>query len=161
MLKKTLAASAIAVLFLIGGCTEKSTKSDAAADFTLQDINGKTVHLADYRGKVVLIDFWATWCPPCRAAIPSIEKMHTTYRDKGLVVLAISMDNGDWDAVKSFLKFYGVTYTVLKGTHDVQVNYGVRAIPTTVLLDKNGNITKRFFGFGDEENLEKAITAVL
>jgi thiol-disulfide isomerase/thioredoxin len=163
MFKKILATAVIAALFLLGGCTEKSAKSDAAADFTLQDMNGKNVHLADYRGKVVLIDFWATWCPPCVAAIPSIEKMHKTYKDRGLVVLAISMDNGDWDAVKSFLKFYGVTYTVLKGSddNDIQAKYAVRTIPMTVLLDKDGNISKRFFGFGDEESLEKAIKSVL
>jgi thiol-disulfide isomerase/thioredoxin len=162
MLKKTLALSAFVLLFFFCGCTEKGGKSDAtAADFILQDLNGRNVRLADYRGKVVLIDFWATWCPPCRAAIPSLEKMHTTYKDKGLAVLAISMDNGDWESVKSFLKFYGVTYTVLKGTDDVQVKYAVRTIPMSVLVGRNGNIVKRFFGYGDEKNLEKAVQAEL
>jgi len=132
-----------------------------ASDFTLQDMNGRTVKLSEYRGKVVLIDFWATWCPPCRAEIPHIEKIHNAYKDKGLVVLAISIDQGDWDLVKSFLKSYGVTYTVLKGTDDVQMKYGVRTIPLTLILDKNGNIAKQYFGFGDEDDLEKHIKAIL
>ena len=147
---------------LLVGCTDQGARQEhTAADFELQNLSGGKVHLSDYRGKVVLIDFWATWCPPCRAAIPIIEKIHTTYKDKGLVVLAISMDNGEWDLVKSFLKSYGITYTVLKGTSDVQVAYGVRTIPMTLIIDKNGRISKRFFGFNDEDDLEKAVRAVL
>ena len=161
MFKKSLIVSIITALFIIS-CTDMQKQSDTtASDFTLQDMNGRTVKLSEYRGKVVLIDFWATWCPPCRAEIPHIEKIHNAYKDKGLVVLAISIDQGDWDLVKSFLKSYGVTYTVLKGTDDVQMKYGVRTIPLTLILDKNGNIAKQYFGFGDEDDLEKHIKAIL
>ena len=93
--------------------------------------------------------------------MPAIEKIYKAYKDKGLVVLAISLDNGDWDFVKSFAASYGVTYTILKGTDDIQTKYGVRAIPTTVILDKNGRIAKRYLGFGNEDDFEKDIKAIL
>jgi cytochrome c biogenesis protein CcmG/thiol:disulfide interchange protein DsbE len=161
MFKKVVIVSIMTAIFMVS-CTDKRKQSDiVASDFTLQDMNGRTVQLSEYRGKVVLIDFWATWCPPCRAAIPRIEKIHNAYKDKGLVVLAISIDQGDWDFVKSFLKSYGVTYTVLKGTDDVLIKYRVRSIPMTLILDKNGNIAKQYFGFGDEDEFERSIKAIL
>jgi thiol-disulfide isomerase/thioredoxin len=161
MLKRIFITSLVASL-LLAGCTDTGAKSEVpAADFALQDLQGKTVRLSDFRGKVVLIDFWATWCPPCRAAIPNIEKIHKEYKRRGLVVLAISMDDGDWDMVRSFAKSYGMTYMILKGTNDVAAKYGVRSIPMTILLDKSGRIAKREFGYANEEDIEKAVKAVL
>jgi thiol-disulfide isomerase/thioredoxin len=149
-----------AVLF---GCTDKGARTggDAASDFTLQDMSGKSVKLSDYKGRVVLIDFWATWCPPCRAAMPGLEKLHKAYKDKGLVVLAISLDMGGWDSVKSFIRDNGITYQVLKGTDDVSDQYQVRTIPMILVLNKEGRITKRYLGFGSEEDLEKDIKSAL
>jgi thiol-disulfide isomerase/thioredoxin len=161
MFRKFLAAVVIAMAIL-AGCTDRGGKSDArAVDFSLQDMGGKNVKLSDYKGKVVLLDFWATWCPPCRASIPGLEKIHKTYKDKGLVILAVSLDEGGWDEVKSFIADSGITYTVLKGTDDVSEQYQVRSIPMILILDKEGRITKRYLGFGNEEDLEKDIKAVL
>jgi peroxiredoxin len=161
MFRNILTVSILAMALLFG-CTEKSAQSDVVAvDFTLQDMSGKNVKLSDYRGKVVLLEFWATWCPPCRASIPGIEKIHQSYKDKGLVVLAVSMDEGEWSSVQSFMKDYGITYTVLKGTDAVAVQYRVRAIPLLFILDKEGKIAKRYPGFGTEEDLENDIKAIL
>jgi peroxiredoxin len=148
---------------LLFGCTDKSARTggDAASDFTLQDMSGKNVRLSDYKGRVVLLDFWATWCPPCRASIPGLEKLHKAYKDKGLVVLAVSLDMGGWDSVKSFIRDNGITYQVLKGTDDVSDQYQVRTIPMILVLNKEGRITKRYLGFGSEEDLEKDIKAAL
>ena len=90
----------VALLIALSGCSKSSEQAGSAADFKLQDLDGKTVKLSDFRGKPILIDFWATWCSPCREAIPGIEKIHKAYADKGLVVLGISLDQGGWDTVK-------------------------------------------------------------
>jgi peroxiredoxin len=159
---RTILLSSVLAMALLFGCTEKSGQSDAVAvDFTLQDMSGKNVKLSDYRGKVVLLEFWATWCPPCRASIPGIEKIHQSYKGKGLVVLAVSMDEGEWSSVKAFMKDYGITYSVLKGTEDVAVQYRVRTIPLLFILDREGKIAKRYPGFSIEEDLENDIKAIL
>ncbi len=160
-----MSRNVVAVVFFIGimllsGCVKSENSADAA-DFKLQDLSGKTVRLSDFKGKPVLIDFWATWCPPCRAAIPGIEKLHKAYAGRGLVVLGVSLDQGGWDAVKSFVTEVGISYSVLKGTDDVLSTYQVRTIPMVVLLNKDGKIVKRYLGYGGEDELEKDIRAVL
>lgn len=145
---------------LAAGCTRKSDPGQAA-DFTLQDLSGKSVKLSDYKGKVVLIDFWATWCPPCIASIPGIEKLHKNYKDKGLVVLAVSLDEGGWDSVQSFVAGQGISYPVLKGTEEVSADYQVRTIPMLFIVGKDGRIAKRYLGAGVEEDVEKDIKAIL
>jgi thiol-disulfide isomerase/thioredoxin len=128
----------------------------------VQDLDGKSVDLGRYVGKQpVLLEFWATWCPPCRASIPGIEKLHETYKNKGLAVLAVSLDEGGWDTVKSFVQKNGITYLVLRGNDEVADKYQVRTIPLILILDKDGKISKRYLGFGNEEDLEKDIKAVL
>jgi len=150
------------MLAIVAGCTEKGTQAGAIApEFSMQDMQGKTVRLADYKGKVIMLEFWATWCPPCREAIPGIEKLHKAYKDKGLVVLAISMDSGGWDGVKSFITDYRMTYPVLKGTEDVATTYQVRSIPMTLIINKDGRIVKRYIGIGSDGDIEKAIIAIL
>ena len=160
---KSFAVLSILVMTLLAGCTDKSAPSDvsSAPDFTLQDMTGKSVKLSDYKGKVVLLGFWATWCPPCRASVPGLEKLHKTYKDKGLAVLAVSMDQDGWDEVKSFISEYGITYTVLKGTDDVAAQYQMRSIPMLLVLDKEGKRVKRYLGMGNEEDMEKDIKAHL
>ena len=164
MFRRTLALPVMAVIFalLLFGCTKKEQAGGAVAtDFSLQDLNGKTVKLSDFKGKTVLLDFWATWCPPCRASIPGIEKLHKAYREKGLVVLGISLDEGGWDAVNAFRTEYGMTYSVLKGNEDVSVQYMVRSIPTLIVVDKQGIVARRYLGFGNEDELEKDIKNIL
>ncbi len=150
------------VTVLLLGCTSGGSRSSASAsDFKLQDLNGKTVRLSDFKGKPVLIDFWATWCPPCRASIPEIVKLHKTYGSKGLVVISISLDEGDWDAVKSFATEVGITYPVLKGNDDVNSQFNVRSIPMVVIVNKEGKIVKRYLGVGDDDELERDVKTVL
>ncbi|MGE5809715.1 MAG: peroxiredoxin family protein [Nitrospirota bacterium] len=162
MVKRILAAL-ILIMSILSGCTNRDVPhgGSTAKDFTLPDLNGNKVKLSDYKGKVVLLEFWATWCPPCRASIPGIEKLHETYKNKGLAVLAVSLDEGGWDTVKSFVQKNGITYLVLRGNEEVAEKYQVRTIPLILILDKDGKISKRYLGFGNEEDLEKDIKAVL
>ncbi len=164
MIRKALFLSiVVAAVFL--GCTKSDVSSaptsGVAEDFSLRDLNGKKVTLSEFRGKPVLIDFWATWCPPCRESIPGIEKLYKAYSGKGLVVLGVSLDQGDWDSVKAFGSAQGITYPLLKGDEDVAVKYQVRTIPMLVIVSKDGKILKRFFGVNDDDELEKEIKAVL
>jgi thiol-disulfide isomerase/thioredoxin len=163
VLVKRIVVLFIVVIALLAGCTDRGGgKSDTvASDFSLKDMSGKTVRLSDYKGKVVLLEFWATWCPPCRASVPGLEKLHNAYKDKGLVLLAVAMDMGGDDELRSFIKESGITYTVLKGTEDVAVKYQVRSIPMMLVLNKEGKIAKRYLGMGSDEDLEKDIKASL
>ncbi len=154
-------ASVILILALCSACTRSNQSGAAAPNFTLKDLSGKTVKLSDFKGKPVLIEFWATWCPPCRLSVPGIEKLHKTYSSKGLVVLGISLDQDDWDSVKAFADKNGVTYTVLKGDDDVMAKYQVRTIPMMIVMNKEGMIFKRYLGFDGEDALEKDIQSVL
>ncbi len=161
MSRKILLLSVLVIAFSFS-CTSKSDHSPAiASDFKLQDLSGKAIALSDFKGKAVLLDFWATWCPACRASIPSIQRLHKNYSGKGLVVLGISTDQGGWDSVKSFVTEYGMTYTVLKGSDAVFSSYQVRSIPMAVLVNKEGRIVKRYLGFGGEDDLEKDVKSVL
>jgi peroxiredoxin len=160
-LKRFVVVSVVVIALLVG-CTDRGVHTDAmASDFSLKDMSGKTVRLSDYKGKVVLLEFWAAWCPPCRASVPGLEKLHNAYKDKGLVLLAVSMDEGGWDEVKSFIKESGITYTVLMGTEDVAIKYQVRSIPMMLVLNREGKISKRYIGMGSDEELEKDIKAYL
>lgn len=164
IIRSSLAALFIFISVLFSGCTERSASSAPdgfAPDFTLQDLDGKTVSLSDFKGKVVVVDFWATWCPPCRASIPGLERIHREYSQKGVVLLAVSLDDGGWDYVKSFQQEYGMSYRVLKGTEEVASRYMVRSIPMIVLVGRDGKVQKRLLGFGAEEELEKEIKSVL
>jgi thiol-disulfide isomerase/thioredoxin len=161
MAKRTFAAAWL-VLALLSGCTEFKETGTTAPGFKLQDLNGKTVRLSDFKGRPVLIDFWATWCPPCREAIPALVRLHKEYGGKGLVVLGISLDQGGWDSVQQFMQANGVGYAVLKGNDAVQDAYQVRTIPMIVLVNKEGKMVKRYMmGVGGDEELEKAVQSIL
>jgi peroxiredoxin len=163
MSRKAIVMISIITLALFAGCPikEKEGATAAAPDFTLQDISGKQVRLADLKGRVVLLEFWATWCPPCRTEIPAIDRLHTQYGSKGLTVLAISLDEGGWDEVKSFATERKISYTVLRGTEDVSAKYMVRLIPSMFLIDKQGDIKKWYMGGGNIEVVEQEIKALL
>lgn len=160
---KNLFTAVVVILALLPGCTskEKEEASGTVPDFTLQDLSGKKVTLSGQKGSVVLLEFWATWCPPCRASVPGIERLHEAYGGKGLKVLAVSLDEGGVDKVKEFVTEHKITYTVLKGTDEVSTKYRVRMIPATYLLDKQGVIRKQYLGMVNDEELEKDIKALL
>ena len=124
-------------------------------------IDGTPFDLATRRGSWVVLNFFATWCPPCRAEIPAIERLHTQYGSKGLTVLAVSLDEGGWDEVKSFATEHKISYTVLRGTEDVSAKYMVRLIPSMFLIDRQGNIMKQYMGGGNVEAVEQEIKALL
>lgn len=110
-------------------------------DFTSKDVNGNTVRLSDYRGKVVLIEFWATWCGPCRELTPVLNKIYEKYKDKGFVILALASE--DRDTVKDYIKEHRVKYPVLTATMETIKQYGIIGIPVSFLINKEGTIVSR------------------
>jgi peroxiredoxin len=128
-----------------------------AAPFSLADLAGKTRTLASYRGKVVLLDFWATWCGPCRVTMPHVQKFHRELRSKGLVVLGINI--GETAAkVRPFLAKNGYDFQVLLDPkHAVAERYQANAIPTTVIIDRKGKIVAYFTGVKSEEELRAGL----
>jgi peroxiredoxin len=134
-----------------------------ALPFTLKDANGKPVKLADYRGKVVLLNFWATWCGPCREEIPWFSGFEEKYHDRGFEVLAVSMDKGGWKVVKPFAAAHHMDYKILVGPLDLASAYGVSAMPTNFLIDRQGRIAIAHEGIGDDsqKGFESEIQALL
>ncbi len=125
---------------------ELSGKKEAP-DFTLLSLDGRKVSLKDYRGKVVFLHFWATWCKPCVEEFPTIERIHQEYKDKGLVILAISIDKGGKGVVKSFAEKMGVSFPILLSTEGkIEKAYWTWGTPTSFLINRNGNILGRALG---------------
>ena len=133
-----------------------------APDFELKDADGRTVRLSDYRGKVVLLNFWATWCGPCKLEIPWFVEFEKELKDEGFAVLGISMDEGGWDAVKPYLESVRVNYRVLMGNEEVAVAYGgVESLPTTFLIDREGRIARVHVGLVSKAEYENDIKTLL
>jgi len=127
-----------------------------AADFTLKDLKGRVVNLNNLKGKVVLLDFWASWCSPCQRELPLIEKLHKEFKNKGLVVLGVN-DEGT-EVVQNFNNARGFTFpTVEDVQHEVFELYKVTAFPTVFVIDKEGEISAHYIGMQSEEELRLAL----
>jgi cytochrome c biogenesis protein CcmG/thiol:disulfide interchange protein DsbE len=138
---------------LLQGCSKQGAASKPSApDFTLQDLAGNEVSLRQYRGKIVLLDFWATSCPPCRKSIPELVDVQEKYRDQGLIILGISTDDPRRVSDKSLLGFkkrYRINYSILRADYGVTLDYfGTRnmAIPTLFVIDQKGKVVDRIVG---------------
>jgi peroxiredoxin/outer membrane lipoprotein-sorting protein len=132
----------------------------AAPDFALKDLEGKTVALKDLKGKVLVLDMWATWCPPCRASLPHLDKLHEALKDKGVNVYAMNVQEDKAD-VEQFIKNTGLkTPVILDSDGAVSQKYKVTGIPQTVIIGKDGKVAKVFIGFGGEESAKEMRAAV-
>ena len=118
-----------------------------APDFAVPDLDGQAVRLSAYRGQVVLVNLWATWCPPCREEMPSMEKLHQRLRDKGFVLLAVSEDEGGAAVVRPFVEQMRLGFRVLVDAEgEVGRKYGVWGYPESFLVDREGRIVERVIG---------------
>jgi len=139
-----------------------STSAKSAPSFTLQDLNGKQVSLSDFKGKVVIIDFWATWCPPCVTEIPHFIELYEQYKDKGFAMVGISLDRQGVGVVNSFVQKYRVNYPILMADGQVDKAYGgIMSIPTTFVIDRAGNIRQKYVGYREKAVFEADIKALL
>ncbi len=137
-------------------------KRPEAADFTLKDLEGNPVTLSDFKGKVVLVDFWATWCPPCVAEVPHFKSLHKEYNAQGFEIIGISLDKGGVPVVRDFVEEREIPYINVMGTREVTLAYGgIRGIPTTFLIDREGRVAEKWVGFHEEGEFARAIEKLL
>ncbi len=169
------AAAVLAVSLLLAGCASQVSKGEpasrpggdaasrkAAPDFELKDMNGKTIRLSDYRGQVVLLNFWATWCGPCKIEIPWFVEFQRNYKDRGFTVIGVSVDEDGWEAVRPFLASRQVNYPVVVSTVEVEQKYGgVEALPVSFLIDRDGRIADTHVGLVTKKTYEDEIRRLL
>jgi len=142
--------------------TTGDVKGALAPDFTLKTIDGKDVKLSDLRGKAVLLNFWATWCGPCKIEIPWFMELEKQYASQGLVVIGVAMDDNAKDVVPKFAQDMKIDYPVLLGTDQVADQYGgVEGLPTTFYIGRDGKIVKRIAGLTSHSDIEESIKAAL
>jgi cytochrome c biogenesis protein CcmG/thiol:disulfide interchange protein DsbE len=162
-LSRLLLPSVLVFVFSAGTVVAEPLDPGAQAPaWKLQDLDGKTVQLSDFKGKVVVLDFWATWCPPCREEIPDFIALQKQYKNKGLVVVGVSLDQGGPGVVSSFAKTEGMNYPVVMGNDDVATQYGdIQAIPTTFVIDRSGKVVAKHVGGTDKDTFEGEIKKAL
>jgi len=137
------------------------TPRKPAPNFATSDAKGIPVKLADFRGKVVLLNFWATWCHGCAEEIPWFVQYQEKYKNQGLVVLGVSMDDEGWTVVAPFVRAKKIDYVVVVGAKKLGDLFGLAGMPMTVLIDRNGNIATKYEGVVNRENCEKQIRMLL
>lgn len=136
------------VLIACGSSNQPKADESGVTDFTLPALDGREVKLSDYKGQVVIIDFWATWCPPCRNSIPTFIRLYDKYHDQGLEILGVGLD--DEAALLKYANEAKIPYPVLVGNNEIGKAYGVTGIPKTIFIDKKGKIRKTQVGFAPE-----------
>lgn len=180
MIRSRLATfGVIALILTVAGCGGGAkTSSDGTAGapapigkgeigsqapaYQLTDLSGQTVSSSAFAGKVVIVDFWATWCPPCRDEVPHFVQLQSKYRDQGLVIVGLSLDAGGAKDVAPFAEEYNVNYPMLLNADEVAKAFGgINSIPTTFVIDRQGKIVKRFAGFTPPEVFEATIAPLL
>jgi thiol-disulfide isomerase/thioredoxin len=151
---------------VFSACQNRSAMPQSAVpaappDFTLPDANGAAITLSAYKGKVVLLDFWATWCGGCKVEIPWYMEFAKKYEPNGLAVIGVSMDQEGWSVVKPFMQAKQMTYPVVLGDDDLAKRFGLTSMPLTLLIDRGGKIALSHAGVVDKASFESKLRELL
>ena len=165
------------MLLSLSGCASQSTRAgerarlkpvavrSAAPDFEAKDASGRSFHLADYKGKVVVLDFWATWCGPCKIEVPWFIEFERTYKDQGFAVVGISLDDDGWEVVKPFIEARKMNYRVALGNPQIEQLFGggsgVESLPLTFIIDRSGKVASRHIGLASKDEFRNEIEELL
>ena len=146
-----------------GGSDSLDVAGKPAPDFTLESLEGKNIQLSGYKGQAVLLNFWATWCGPCKIEMPWFVELQKEYGPQGLQIVGVAMDDASKDDIAKFVKEMGVNYPILIGKEDVGNQYGgVNVLPTTFFIDRDGKIVAREFGLQSRslfvDNIKKSLS---
>jgi thiol-disulfide isomerase/thioredoxin len=174
MSKTFLAVLTACTLLLAAGCGDSASDvtgvveaadgetPQPAPDFTLEAADGKQVKLSDYKGQVVLLNFWATWCGPCKIEMPWFIEFQRKYKDQGFTVLAVSLDEEGWDVVRPYAESLKPNFPILLGNDEIADRFdGVVALPTTLVINKEGQIVGRHTGLVNKSDYESEIEGLL
>lgn len=161
-----LAVAVLGTVIVLGWRSDASTSPPSvgsiAPEYSAPDLDGRPVSLEELRGRVVVFNIWATWCPPCRKEMPDLQALHDRYSPEGLRVIGVSVDAAGTDeAVQQFLEEYGVTYTILRDPSDrISSVFMTQGVPVTILIDREGTVKWRRLGpvAADDEDLNSALT---
>jgi thiol-disulfide isomerase/thioredoxin len=147
------------LLFIPPAAVGQEQKAPALA---LKDLRGRRHRLSDYKGKVVLLNFWATWCPPCRAEVPDLVRWQREYREEGLQVIGVTYPPTDWAAVRDFVREHKVTYPILLGSKETKVLFDSgETLPFTVVIDREGRVREKIEGILLPDEFEEKVRPLL
>ena len=148
-----------------GSTLKPASKRNPAPDFEVKDANGQTFHLADYKGKVVLLNFWATWCGPCKVEIPWFMDFERNYKDHGFAVVGISLDDDGWEVVKPFVASRRMNYRVALGNMQIERLYGggdgIQSVPTSFIIDREGKVSGVHVGLVSKSDYQNELEELL
>lgn len=153
------------VVLIVAGCSKGENGeglSRSTPDFTLPAVDGSMVSMSDFSDKVIIVDFWATWCPPCQEMIPVLSKLHKKYSEKGLVVLGVSLDNEGLGFLGTFVHENMIPYKVVMGDRKISNAFGgVSTLPTLFMIDREGRLVRKLIGYHSYGQLEEQVKKYL
>ena len=147
----------ILLAFLVAGAAE-AQEGATAPSFSVRDLDGRNIRMQDLKGRPVVLDFWATWCAPCRASMPDLNTLQTRYADQGLMVIGLALDEDGTQPVRRFVDQLGVKFRIALANDRILSQYGpIRSAPTTVFINRRGVIVRRVVGYIDQETMDSFI----